>query len=296
MNAISTLDDTVTAFPVNPRYTGSAGSQTVIVVPCYNEAERLNAAAFLDHLRSAPQVDFVFVDDGSHDATLDRLSDLELAAPGRVTVLSLRRNAGKSEAVRQGLLHAVQDAEFVGYWDADLATPLDAIDDFVRVLSKYPEAQVVYGARRRLLGHRIERTLARRTVSRLCALLARQAVQLPIGDTQCGAKLFRNSPDLRAAIAQPFSAGWLFDVELLTRLSAGLADPRLAFYEQPLAEWHEIAGSKVSSRAIVKSGFQMLRLIAAARFGFPSPTLNSEDRPIASRIGPARAETLPKAA
>lgn len=254
----------IAAFP----FQRTSWSQTHIVVPCYNEAERLNADAFVNYLEGAPVVSFIFVNDGSKDATLERLIALRNRAPERITVLNLAKNGGKAEAVRQGLILATDmGAEFVGYWDADLATPLDAIDDFVNVAGKFSETQVVYGARRALLGHRIERTMGRRAVSRICAMLARQAVRLPIGDTQCGAKLLRNTPILKAAVAQPFTAGWLFDVELFSRLSSRFADRSLAFYEQPLAEWEEVAGSKVSSQAIVKSGIRMLRLIAEARLG-----------------------------
>lgn len=242
------------------------------VIPCYNEAERLDTDAFLSFLGSSHDVDLVFVNDGSSDNTLDVLARIHAAFPDRVEVLSLRQNSGKAEAVRQGLIHATQsDAAFVGYWDADLATPLDAISDFSRVGLRYDEIEVIFGARRMLLGHRVERTLMRRAVSRICASLARLAVRLPIGDTQCGAKLLRNSPRLARAVETPFSAGWLFDVELFMRFSQdGQRDRRLAFYEYPLAEWSEVAGSKVSGRAILRSGFSMLRLIAQSRLGLPS--------------------------
>jgi dolichyl-phosphate beta-glucosyltransferase len=243
-------------------------ARTRIVVPCYNEAERLDAGAFLEALDSDPATDFTFVDDGSGDATLETLTALQAVRPERITVLALARNSGKAEAVRQGLLHAAATgAAHVGYWDADLATPLDAIPDFVRVMERFADLAVVFGSRRALLGHRIERTLKRRIVSRLCGALARQAIRLPVADTQCGAKLLRTGPALDAALAMPFTAGWLFDVELFARLSARIADRARAFYELPLPEWDEVAGSKVTGRAILRSGLQMLRLIAEIRLG-----------------------------
>ncbi len=243
-------------------------ASTAIVIPCYNEASRLDQDAFLTFLEQTADTEFLFVNDGSKDETLDVLYEMRNAAPDRITVINLSKNSGKAGAVRQGLIAAADmGATFIGYWDADLATPLDAISDFTRVLSKFPETQVVFGARRAMLGHRIERTLGRRLVSRLCATLARQAVRLPIGDTQCGAKLIRNTPLLRNATSRAFTAGWLFDVELFTRLSMQMTDRRFAFYEQPLAEWTEVPGSKVSATAIIKSGFRMLQLIAEARLG-----------------------------
>ena len=247
---------------------GFAPSSTVIVVPCYNEAKRLDRDAFVKFLDETPDVSIVFVNDGSKDNTLDVLTALHDARPHRIEVLSLSRNSGKAEAVRLGLLHATgTGAKFVGYWDADLATPLDAIADFTRIGAKFREVDVIFGSRRMMLGHRIERTFTRRMVSRACATLARMAVRLPIGDTQCGAKLLRNTDQLQVALSNPFTAGWLFDVELFTRISAATANRNDAFYELPLCEWNEIAGSKVSGRAIVRSGFQMLRLIAENRLG-----------------------------
>jgi GT2 family glycosyltransferase len=56
-------------------------------------------------------------------------------------------NMGKAEAVRQGMLAAFAGgAELAGYWDADLATPLDAIGDFVSALDSDPGVDVVLGA------------------------------------------------------------------------------------------------------------------------------------------------------
>ena len=259
MTLLTTYDTAFAdAAPVSPNLT-----KTMIVVPCYNEADRLDGNVFLKALALSPNMSFVFVNDGSTDETLHCLQTLQLANPRQIDVISLRQNSGKAQAVREGLQHACRiGADFVGYWDADLATPLDAIADFEKVLDRYFDITVVYGARRQLLGHRINRTVSRRAVSRICASLARLAVGLPIGDTQCGAKLLRNTPTLRRAIDMPFTAGWLFDVELFSRIAAKTQKPRMSFYEVPLSEWHEVAGSKVSSRAILRSGLQMLRLIA----------------------------------
>ncbi|MFM7444113.1 MAG: glycosyltransferase [Tabrizicola sp.] len=263
----------VTLFPDPVR----APDQAIIVVPCYNEAKRLDLQAFGSFLTHTPGVRLVFVNDGSRDATLSVLETLHAAHPDRVEVLSLSRNSGKAEAVRQGLDYAAtSDVAFVGYWDADLATPLAAIEDFLRIAQRYDDTEVIYGARLQLLGHRVARTLSRRIISRICARLARIAVGLPIGDTQCGAKLLRNGPRLRQALAQPFSAGWLFDVELFSRIARMSASTTNAFYEYPLPEWTEVPGSKVTGRAIRRAGLAMLRLIAERRLGLPARPVTCE--------------------
>lgn len=253
---------------VQPAVQPAADLSLDIVIPCFNEERRLDADAILGALDAMPRLRLTCVDDGSSDATLAVLHRLAAASQGRIRVLALPLNQGKAEAVRQGLLHACTGpgaAELVGYWDADLSTPLDAVEDFRRVMARLPEVQMVFGSRRALLGHRIRRSVMRRLVSRVCATLAGAAIGLPVGDSQCGAKLMRNSGALRAALAQPFDSGWLFDVELFARLSRQLSTPREAFFELPLTQWHEVAGSKVSSRAVLSSGLLMLRLIGRNR-------------------------------
>lgn len=262
--------------------------ETLIVVPCYNEETRLDVHAFSSFLAANADIAFVFVNDGSRDGTLDVLSGLKRAFPDRVTVLSLSQNSGKAEAVRQGLLHATATgAELTGYWDADLATPLSSLPDFLAIARRHLQVAVILGSRRALLGHRIDRTPGRRAVSAVCAMLARRAVALPVADTQCGVKLLRNTAALKAAVAQPFTTGWLFDVELIGRLADTLPR-RQAFYELPLSEWNEVAGSKVKPSAIVKSGLRMLRLIAERRLGLRLA------RPAAAPV-PTAVEVLPQA-
>lgn len=247
-------------------FAGAVQMGITLVVPCYNEERRLNLSAFMEFLRAEPMVKLVLVNDGSRDATLAVLEALRVHCPEQVTVIDLPQNRGKAEAVRAGLTFATERGDaVVGYWDADLATPFSALADFSNVLTRLPEVEVVFGSRRRMLGHRIERTLGRRMVSRLCNLMARTALAMPVADTQCGAKVFRNTEAFRRAIAAPFTAGWLFDVELMARIAAGMSSRRMGFYELPLLEWSEIAGSKISPRVIVQSGLRMLRLIAKLR-------------------------------
>ena len=89
-----------------------------LVVPCFNEAARWDAPKLLA-LASLPAVLLVLVDDGSKDDT-GRLMN-ELSGVTGCVVLSLGSNSGKAEAVRHGLLHALDhtDAEIVGFLDAD---------------------------------------------------------------------------------------------------------------------------------------------------------------------------------
>jgi dolichyl-phosphate beta-glucosyltransferase len=216
-----------------------------IVVPCFDEAERLDAPAFEDYLRARPEVGFIFVNDGSRDDTLGMLRALEARAGARARVLDQQPNRGKAEAVRIGMLNALGDgAAYAGFLDADLATPLAALDELAEVLDTNPAIEIVFGARVALLGRQIERSALRHYSGRMFAAAASLVLALPIYDTQCGAKLFRASPAMRELFASPFGSRWIFDVEILARY---LTQNRQkdGIYELPLKRWVDTGHSHV---------------------------------------------------
>lgn len=243
-----------------------APQRSQIVVPCYNEAERLDLPAFRAFVAREPTIDFVLVNDGSTDATPSRLRELERSAPARFAVVDLPANRGKAEAVRAGLLCAFKsNAAFVGYWDADLATPLDEIPRFVAVLERFPRIELVCGARVQLLGRSVRRNPLRHYLGRAFATAISQVLSLPIYDTQCGAKLMRRSPELGALFEEPFSVNWTFDVEILARLMQsrrdGSATPAAeAIYELPLEHWRDVAGSKVRPLDFAIAGLEIVKV------------------------------------
>lgn len=222
-----------------------------VVVPCYDEAARLPAPAFEKFRDVHPDVRFWLVDDGSTDGTRALLDDLAAREPGAFRILARERNDGKAAAVRDGVRRALEDGpQYVGYWDADLATPLEEIPRFVDWLEAHPGCQMALGARVRLLGRAIERRAPRHYVGRVFATAVSRTLGLPVYDTQCGAKLFRTGPQTAALFEEPFHTGWTFDVEILARaLSArrarGLADDDGWVREIPLERWRDVPGSKV---------------------------------------------------
>jgi len=163
-------------------------------------------------------------------------------------VASLPENRGKSEAVGLGFLAAIdRGAGVVGYWDADLAAPLKEIALMEEVLAREVATEIIIGIRLPLLGRRIRRTAVRGTVGRFSALLTHALIQLRTRDTQCGAKLFRVTQELRKALSTPFQSRWLFDVELLMRLRHVQSQFEEVAYEFPLECWAEQPGAHVKA-------------------------------------------------
>jgi len=238
----------------------------VIVVPCYNEANRLAVDDFVAFGEQHAGVDFLFVNDGSTDDTLGRIDEIAARLPSRVRVLDQQPNAGKAQAVRGGMLEAfASDAAFVGYWDADLATPLDEIPRFIDVFEQHPEREIVMGARVGLLGRDIRRSARRHYLGRIFATAASVTLGLSVYDTQCGAKLFRASDDMAALFRDAFCTNWIFDVEIIARLTqqrlaSGGPRPQEVIFELPLDRWHDVAGSKVVPGDFPTALFEMFRI------------------------------------
>jgi glycosyltransferase involved in cell wall biosynthesis len=239
-----------------------------LVIPCFNEAERLDPAA-LAQLLADPNVHVLFVDDGSEDDTPLRLEQVVSAHPMRMQVLTLEQNGGKAEAVRRGLLDACsRGAAVVGYLDADLATSPSEILRLVRVLHERA-ASVVIGARIALLGREIDRSPSRHYLGRVFATFASMALRMPIYDTQCGAKVMRVTPALLSALREPFMSRWAFDVELIGRLlrgGNGIAPvPPEYFHEEPLLAWRDVKGSKLSTSHMARALYDLGRIASTLR-------------------------------
>jgi glycosyltransferase involved in cell wall biosynthesis len=238
-------------------------STTLIVVPCFNEEDRLPVADYLAFLVGHPLVQFLFVDDGSRDGTARVLDALARKEPNRIEVLSLPRNVGKGEAVRAGMQRGVErGADFIGFWDADLSAPLDSVDSFVDQLETDPDIDLVVGSRHET-GLADRSHWIRRWFGVLAARFGSRFLGLPVRDPQCGAKLFRNHPALRLALGSPFHTRWIFDVELLARwsLHCSRSDPALAVAEVSIRDWTAVPGSKLRWWDFLAAPFSLLSII-----------------------------------
>lgn len=241
-----------------------------LVIPCYNEEKRLRTDAFIDELSTNSNLTFLFVNDGSKDNTLKVIQKICRHNPERALCISLNKNSGKGEAVRRGMLHLLENSSYniIGFWDADLAVPLSEILELAGVFRQNPNVRVVIGSRVHLAGRLIEHVNLRHYIGRLFATIMCWTFDFKIYDTQCGAKLF-DQKALSFVVQQPFCSRWIFDVELIIRIS------RLAFlhnknnwlthdswlYEMPVKEWRNVFGTKRSIAAYITALRDYLRLV-----------------------------------
>ena len=118
-----------------------------IIVPCFNEEESL-PLFYAEMGKIKSQIDdnfeYIFVNDGSKDRTLQVLRDLN-QADKNVHYLSFSRNFGKEAALYAGLKHATGD--LVTVMDADLQDPPELLLTMKSMLEKNPDLDCV-GTRR----------------------------------------------------------------------------------------------------------------------------------------------------
>ncbi len=233
------------------------GEQIVwsVVIPAYNEASRLpsylrEVVAFFEG-RGDP-FEVVVVDDGSHDATRDRVGDLR-ASHDQVRLIALPRNRGKGYAVRLGMVNA--RGAFRLFADADGATPIAELKRLEGPLQA--GADIVIGSRALRdpavsVQARRHRVWAGRVFNWTVARLGLRG----IADSQCGFKCFRGpvAEDLFRCLK---TDGFGFDVELLL-----LAQKRGYRIAEVAVNWADQPGSKVKVWA---DGPRMLWQILSAR-------------------------------
>lgn len=240
-----------------------SGSQVkpsvTIVVPAYNEAERIEAG--LDELlgwlmrggppramgRSSDEIgewDVLVVDDGSTDQTVaiiearpEARAALGAEAP-RLRVLC-RPHAGKGAAVTAGILAASGD--LIIFTDADMATPPDQIPRLTEALASH---DLALGSRIQPDGsdRRASQPTYRRLLGRVFRLLAGTWITGDVPDTQCGFKGFRRAP-AQDVFSRLRTSGIVFDAEVIF-----LA--RRLGYSQAIVPvmWHDIHGSRMRVR------------------------------------------------
>lgn len=201
-----------------------------MVIPCYNEASKLNIRVYREFVACNPDVALCFVNDGSTDNTMGILDLIASGNEARISILTLPENKGKSEAVRRGINYGNSQFmhKYIGYLDADLSTSLTEFKQLAGYMSK--EINFVFGSRIRKIGSQIDRSVLRFLIGRILAMVISSTLGLKVYDTQCGCKLFSRNLSM-TLFQKPFISKWLFDVEL--------------FYHMILIYRHQEATSKM---------------------------------------------------
>ncbi|WP_068712258.1 glycosyltransferase [Cephaloticoccus capnophilus] len=234
-----------------------------LIIPCYNEASRLSIESYENFIVSNPNFTLFFVDDGSTDQTLSILKRFSAQYVGRVIVLSLEKNSGKAEAVRRGIGEALSHTsyDYLGYWDADLTTPLSEICRFEKFIQE-ESPWVVLGSRVRRAGAQVERIWYRHILGRLFATVVKVTTGLLIYDTQCSSKFFKQ--DIAKTIFnEKFISNYLFYVELFLRLKREFGEAIFLekTHELSLTRWKDISASKVKPIDFLKAPIELYKIL-----------------------------------
>lgn len=233
-----------------------------VVIPCYNEEERLLSDEFLGFLNNNTGYHFCFVNDGSTDDTLGVLNTLRKGRENFISVYNCEKNGGKAEAVRLGMLHMAkkQDLDYIGFLDADLSTDLKDFDDLVTTIER-SDFKIVSGSRISRMGANITKESARKVISLTINFVIRKILSMEFKDTQCGAKIFSREV-IHVAFQKPFVTQWIFDVEIFKRVAQyyGLKEAKKMLCEQPLKRWIHADGSKLSMKDSIKIMFQLAQI------------------------------------
>ncbi len=232
-----------------------------VIVPCYNEEDRLPTTDFERNLSSDKNLFICFVNDGSSDQTIQVLNSIYQKFPENVLVVDKKQNAGKAAAIFTGMNESLNWKSFdtLGYLDADLAT---SIEEYLNLCSYINENLVfVFGSRVRRIGSNIKRKLYRHLIGRAFATFSSTMLDLPVYDTQCGAKVF-SAEIVRPIFKDPFISNWSFDVEVFFKFTniVGKENVEKRAKEIPLEEWKDIGDSKVKFSYSLKLPFELLRI------------------------------------
>ncbi|MGB2129391.1 MAG: response regulator [Flavicella sp.] len=233
-----------------------------IVIPCYNEANRLVSPSFIKFIESNLGYHLCFVNDGSTDETATVLEKLKKGRESNISVIHLKNNMGKASAVRKGMLTLIEDSQldYIGYLDADLSTDFLDFEELVNTITT-KNYKIVSGSRIERIGAQISKDSLRSFASFVVNCCIQRLLGMKFKDTQCGAKIIDKSV-VRSLFARPFVSKWLFDVELFKRMQNqyGKMNTSLMICEVPLKRWIHRRDSKLTPCDCFKIFFQLIRI------------------------------------
>ncbi|MCL4428518.1 MAG: glycosyltransferase family 2 protein [Deltaproteobacteria bacterium] len=184
-----------------------------IIIPAYNEEKRIKETiiSLRSYLKSKKYIyEIIVVDDGSDDGTLNVLKDT-LSADLRVITIT---KTGKGWAVKEGILSANKEYEYVFFMDADLSTDVEEIEAFINIFKNEPETDIIIGSRYLPEGSVIVQPPFRSLVGKTFSFIKSKLLGINFYDSQCGFKAFRMQ-SAKKIFAKSEIKGFSFDVEIL---------------------------------------------------------------------------------
>ena len=234
-----------------------------IIIPCYNESQRLSIDEFRNFVNKTDNIYFSFVNDGSKDNTFDILNSMRKGYEDRIKIINFKKNSGKAEAVRVGMIESSNwlNFDFLGFFDADLSTPLSEIYNLYENINKNENYIIAFGSRIKIVSNAIERKNYRHYFGRIFATFASIMLNLGIYDTQCGAKLIKNSI-VSEIFSKSFYSKWFFDIEIFYRVIKlyGRRESTKKIIEVPLNIWIEKGHSKITLIDWIKVPYELIKL------------------------------------
>lgn len=239
--------------------------EACIIVPCFNEERRICTNSFVEFAKSNDNISFIFVNDGSTDKTMDVLRTMNSISE-KCAFLDLPVNQGKASAVLEGMLHAhAKGFAHMGYLDADLTIPLETAKEMLTTL-KDKNVEFVFASRTKRFKKKKGQNFFRQTVGHTFSLLSRSAIQMPVRDTQCGAKFF-TSASVPVLFNAKFISKWIFDVEIFFRFKDHFNENvHRYFYEFPLDYWEDNNESKVKFKDYLKVPYNLMTIFFHYRY------------------------------
>ena len=239
-----------------------------IVLPAYNEADRIEST-----LRSLARfrqdcgfdTEVIAVDDGSADDTIEVLRRGRGYLPD-MTIAHHLRNRGKGGAVQTGM--SLARGDFRAFFDADEATPFDALHDLLRVAVAAPSTVAIGSVRAPGANVEMPQSRLRSWAGRAGNAVVQASVLPGIADTQRGCKLF--PADIAdVAFGALVTQGWAFDIEVLALCK------RLGYdvVEVPVT-WRHVDGGQVKVGAYSETLKNVARIRRILRNVEPSAPLS----------------------
>ena len=145
------------------------GMSLALIVPCYNEENRLSVAE-VEKLAGMEDVRVFLVNDGSTDNTLELIEGIA-ANNSAISVINYKQNQGKAATIfrayhdinHENTLHT----SYYGFLDADFSTTADAFLELYKFILNHNETEFIFASRIATLNSAIKRHVHRHYIGRI---------------------------------------------------------------------------------------------------------------------------------